>query len=108
MTSVRILTLPAGGPYHVGQTVQFNCEVNPRENVTITWNFITQFHSSSSGIGRSFNWTFQLDTLRYSVFSCTVVANRSVVGKAAKVIEIQGKLVETLFCSKWYWKRCDQ
>ncbi len=92
--SIRISTLPPKGPYRVGQTVQFSCEVDTQQNVTITWNVLAVNYRRTARHGSSFNWTFSRDyTIHYCLFYCTGVANGSVIGRARRVVEVQGKTI---------------
>ncbi len=89
--SARISTLPPKGPYRIGQTVLFSCEVDKEENVTITWNILANIFGGYEQLGKSFNWTSHRYNQHYCLFYCRVAVNGTVIGKAKRVIEVQGK-----------------
>ncbi len=99
INSTRISTLPPKGPYRVGQTVQFSCEVDIKQNFSVTWDVLAHVYGHTTRYGRRFNWTFSYDiTLHYNLFFCTVVANGTAIDRAKKVIEVQGKAMNCYAC----------
>ena len=99
INSTRISTLPPKGPYRVGQTVQFSCEVDIKQNFSVTWDVFATVYGHTTRYDRQFNWTFWHDNaLHYNLFFCTVVANGTAIDRAKKVIEVQGKAMNFYAC----------
>ena len=91
----RIDTRPPQGPFRLGQTVQFTCEVDslPTENLTFQWRSVECTYGGSSYSGQSFNKTFTNEfTLRYVWFFCSVLRNTIQLASSDKIVEIHGKL----------------
>ena len=91
--SVRISTSPSQGPFRVGQTVQFTCEVDPAQAhpVTYQWRNVERVIGFSSYTSESFNTTYYRDTLRYCRYTCAVTFNGTVLGSADELVEVHGK-----------------
>ena len=93
--SARIVTRPPQGPFRLGQTVQFTCEVDslPTENLTFQWRSVEKTSGGSSYSGQSFNKTFTSRfTLRYVWFFCSVLGNTIQLASSDKIVEINGKV----------------
>ena len=92
--SVRISTSPSQGPFRIGQTVQFTCEVEPAQAhpVTYLWRYVDRAYAYYTSTSESFNTTyFSLDNLRYCRYTCTVALNGTFLGSADKLVEVHGK-----------------
>ena len=92
---MRIVTKPPHGPFRLGQTVQFTCEVDslPTENLTFQWTSVEYTYGGSSYSGQSFNRTFTVRyTLHYAWFFCSMWRNTTQLASSDKVVEIHGKL----------------
>ena len=99
---VKITTVPREGPYMIGQTVQFVCEVDTHSyDVTFMWNAVEDIYGSLSSTGMKFSSTYWQETLRFCWYSCTVLKNGTLIGKANKVVEVHGKLLNSIL----YYKR---
>ena len=93
--AARIVIRPPQGPFRLGQTVQFTCEVDslPTERLTFQWRYVEDVYSGSSYSGQSFNKTFtRLFTLRYVWFFCSVLRNTTQLASSDKIVEIHGKI----------------
>ena len=94
MSSVRITTVPREGPFMIRQTVQFLCEVDADANVTsFMWNNLDDIFGSWTNTGSNFSRSYFQEHLRYCFYSCTALSVGGTVGKATKVIEVHGKLI---------------
>ena len=91
--SIRISTSPSQGPFRIGQTVQFTCEVEPAQArpVTYQWGIVEGIYIYSTRTSESFNITYYDDILRYGRYICTVALNETVLGSADKIVEVHGK-----------------
>ena len=90
--SLRIATNPRQGPFRLGQTVEFTCEVDPVPEVLVyQWRAVDGKYGSSTYSGRSFNKTFYDDTLRFCWYFCSVTHNQTLLGKADKLVEVHGE-----------------
>ena len=94
--SVKISTSPSQGPFRVGQTVQFTCEVEPAQEhfVTYRWFIVENIYGphTRTSTSPSFNQPFYYEyTLRYCRYICTVALNGIVLGSADKLVEVHGK-----------------
>ena len=102
--SLRIVTYPRQGPFRLGQTVEFTCEVDPvpSEALTYQWRPVDTTYGSSTYSGRSFNKTYYDNTLRFCWYFCSVTHNQTLIGKADKLVEVHG---EPFFCLSLYDNR---
>jgi len=94
--SVKIVTSPRLGPFRLGQTVEFTCEVDSSHDVSISyqWRSVEGVYGGGSTYSsRSFNKTFSeyRFTLRYCWYFCTVTYNGTFTVSNSKLIEVQGK-----------------
>ena len=91
--SVKISTSPSQGPFRVGQTVQFTCEVEPAQALPVTyqWWIVQNIFNYYTHSSESFNTTYNRHTLRYCRYICTVALNGTVLGLADKLVEVHGK-----------------
>ena len=85
-SSVRITTIPSKGPFRIHQVVQFSCEVEPAESgpVTYQWKNVDYIYGGTSYSRESFNMTFNMDSLRYCWYFCSVSLSGTVLGSADK------------------------
>ena len=94
VSSVRISTSPSQGPFRVFQTVQFTCEVEPAQALSVTyqWRIAERIYFYYNLSNESFNITYtHWNTLRYCRYICTVSLNGIVLGSADKLVEVHGK-----------------
>ena len=91
--SVRIITSPSNGPFRVGQTVQFTCEVELALAHPVTYQWRRVDGTSSQDFTKSFNRTFYNFNYRYCWYFCTVTVNGTHVGSADRLVEVHGKLI---------------
>lgn len=96
-SSVRITTIPRDGPFRVGQTVLFICEVEPAQsaNVTYHWRTVEYAYGGTNFITETETLPrfIYIDDLRYSWYFCTAtLIDGTVLGSADKLVEFQGKL----------------
>ena len=90
--SVRISTSPSqGGPFRVGQTVQFTCEMDPAQAHPVTYQWQRFDGDVLTFSSRSFNRTYQNYFYRYCWYFCTITQNGTLLGSADKFIEVHGK-----------------
>ena len=92
--SARIVTRPPQGPFRLGLTVQFICEVDSlsTENLTFQWRSVEYTYGGSSYSGQSFYKKFTSDhTLRYVWFFCSILMNTTQLASSDKIVEIHGK-----------------
>ena len=91
--SLRIVTYPRQGPFRLGQTVEFTCEVDPipSEALTYQWRPVDRTYGSSAYSGRSFNKTYDDNALRFCWYFCSVTHNQTLIGKADKLVEVHGE-----------------
>ena len=90
---VSISTLPANGPFYVGQTVQFTCETNTTMSISYQWNYDSHVHNIDTRTGQSIDVTFDQDYLRYFWIFCTASSSGVILGKTNKFVEVHGKLL---------------
>ena len=93
--AARIVTRPPQGPFRLGQTVQFTCDVDslPTENLTFRWRSVEYTSGGSSYSGQSFNKTFiNRFTLRYVWFFCSDLRKTTQLASSDKILEIHGKV----------------
>ena len=98
--SAWIVIRPPQGPFRLGQTVQFTCEVDslPTENLTFQWRSVEYTSGGSSYSGQSFNKTFTNKfTLRYVWFFCSILRNTTLLTSSDKLVEIHGKLIKSKY-----------
>ena len=95
-SSVSISTLPANGPFYVGQTVQFTCETNTTMSISYQWNYNNRIYHSYTRTGQSIYVTFDQSYLRYFWIFCTASSSGVILGKANTFFEINGKLLESV------------
>ena len=71
--------------------MEFTCEVDlaPSENLIYQWRTVGIYSSTYSG--RSFNKTFNYETLRFCWYFCSVTHNQTLLGKANKLFEVHGE-----------------
>ena len=103
-SSVTISTVPSNGPFYIGQTVQFTCEIDSAmaTNVSYEWNFAYYYSNVFRIFSQSFNHTFTPTVLRYSLYTCTVkTSSGNILEKARKVIEVHGKTLKLVIYNKY-------
>ena len=94
-TSVTISTLPRIGPFVVGQSVKFTCDVNTTaNNISFDWVYVHTIGISRATV-KNVSLYFHDDIIRYPWFYCMVSSSGVTVGKATKVIEIHDKSMQT-------------
>ena len=99
--SIRISTRPSQGPFKVGQTVHFTCEVEPAQEhgVTYRWRAVEDLYGFFTNTVESFSQTYHSNyTLHYCWYTCTVMLNGTVLGSADKLVEVLGKLAWQSLC----------
>ena len=93
---LSISTVPANGPFYVGQTVQFTCETNTTMNISYQWNYNGFLYYTFTKNGQSINVTFDQNYLQYFWIFCTATASGVILGKTNKFVEVHGKLLYIL------------
>ena len=73
--------------------MQLFCEVQPVQsaNLVYQWKYIVNENISLMFSGQNLNETFSSDTLRFTMFFCSVTLNQKLIGSAVKHIEVHGK-----------------
>ena len=99
---VSISTLPTKSPFYVGQTVQFTCETTSTRNISYQWNYNDHGHSNTR-TGQIINVTFDQSVIRYIWVLCTASSSGITLGKANKMIEVNGKLHSVLSITTTYY-----
>ena len=89
--SIRISISPSQGPFRVGQTVQFTCEVEPAQVHPVTYQWRIRDGENSLSNSESIDRTFGYYSFRYCWYFCAIMLNGTKLGSANKLIEVQGK-----------------
>ena len=103
-SSVTISTVPSNGPFYIGQTVQFTCEIDSTmaTNVSYHWTFAYYYYRIFRVSSQSFNHTFTPIIMRHSLYTCTVKTSSGIIlEKARKVIEVYGKTLKLVIYNKY-------
>ena len=91
---VTISTVPSNGPFYIGQTVKFICEIDSTKdtNVSYEWVFAYHYLMRYRINNQTFKHTFTPVIVRYSLYTCIVKSSSgNIIEKAKKVIEVHGK-----------------
>jgi len=91
-TSVTISTIPRSGPFVIGQTVQFSCEVHPSANASFRWIYV-YYNGYGTSTAKALHITIHENTIRYPLVFCMASLSGVTLGKATKVIEVNGKYI---------------
>ena len=90
--TVSISTDPRQGPFRIGQTVQFSCQVEPTPpgNVSYQWRNLDSVRVVYSGNHQNFSRDYDIGDLPlfYSYYFCEVSVNETLVGFATRIVEV--------------------
>ena len=73
--------------------MQLFCEVQPvqSENLVYQWMLLASGRIPLTFSGQRYNVTFSSETLRFTMFFCSVTLNQKQIGSAVEHFEVHGK-----------------